>query len=213
MFKFHDVEQNSEEWDLLRAGKITSSGLARIMAHSDKDKFGEPAIKYAVTIALGQITGEVVPQAYTNSDMDRGHEDEVLARLAYEEKYFCTVGNGGFFSLNDVGCSPDGLIGDDGVVEFKTANDNIHYDRIIKQTYDSTYKWQLVGNLKFTRRNWIDFVSFCPAYPEDKRLYVKRCYKQDFEKEFAQVDIRLVEFRALIDKVKQNILKSNYSLI
>ena len=73
---FHDVVQNTHEWDLLRVGKITSSKLSTVMANYGK-AFGEPAKKYASEIALGQITGKVSANGYTNSHMERGHEEEV----------------------------------------------------------------------------------------------------------------------------------------
>jgi len=210
--KFHDIEQNKPEWDLLRVGKITSSSLAKVMANYGKG-FGEPAKKYASEIALGQITGLVTAGGYSNGHMDRGHEEEPLAREAYESRYFAAVTNGGFYESGDEGASPDGLVGDDGMVEIKSAIPSIHYARIVRQSFDSAYKWQLVGNLRISGRAWIDFVSYCADFPEEKQIYVYRCHREDFTKEFKQVDIRLAEFRVLIATAKANILNSNYSIM
>ena len=211
MFNFHDVEQNTEEWNSLRSGRITSSSLSKFMAKFGK-AFGEPAKKYAVEIALSQITGSCPSYGYSNDHMERGHEEEPLARMAYENEYFCTVDNGGFFEREDIGCSPDGLIGSDGVLEIKSAIPSIHYARIAKQSYDSAYRWQLAGNLKFTGREWIDFASYCSAFPEDKRLYVHRSYKENFINEFSMIDSRIEEFRELVKKTKSTILNNSYSI-
>lgn len=207
---WHDIDQNSDEWLSLRAGKITSSSLNKVMANYGK-AFGEPAKKYAVDIALAQISGIVPSNNYTNDHMDRGHEEEPLARMEYENQYFCDVTNGGFFELNDFGDSPDGLVGDDGVVEIKSAIPSVHYSRIVKAKYDSAYKWQLVGHLKASGRDWVDFVSYCSQFPDEKKLYVHRSYKEDFEEEFLQVDVRLNEFRDLISQTKFNIITREYS--
>lgn len=206
---WHDVEQNTDEWYALRAGKITSSNLHTVMAHFGKD-FGNPAKKYAVDIAVSQLTGKPPPQGFTNDHMKRGHEEEPLARMAYEEMYFCEITNGGFFEKDGFGDSPDGLVGNEGMVEIKSAIPSVHYDRIRKGTYDSSYKWQHVGHLKASKRKWVDFVSFCSQFPDDKKLYVHRLHKRDFIEEFNQVDIRLAEFKKLIEKVKKNIVNGDY---
>ncbi len=209
---FHNVEQNTDEWMALRSGRITSSALSKAMANYGK-AFGEPAKKYAVEIAIQQITGKTAENGYTNEHMERGHEEEPLARMAYEEEYFCEVTNGGFFEDGDEGCSPDGLVGDDGLIEIKSAIPSIHYARIARQSFDPAYKWQLAGNLRITGREWIDFISYCSDFPEGRMLYVHRSYKADFAEEFKMIDARLAEFRDLIAKSKAVILDSNYSLV
>jgi hypothetical protein len=209
---WHDIEQNADEWFLLRAGKVTASSLNKVMANYGK-AFGDPAKKYAVDIAVQQITGATSGGGYSNEHMDRGHEEEPLAKMLYEETYFCDVTNGGFFEDGDTGTSPDGLVGADGMVEIKSALPAIHYSRIKKQSYDSAYKWQLVGHLKISGRDWVDFISYCSSFPDDKKLYVHRSYKEDFSKEFEMVDERLETFRALISETKNIILNNSYSVI
>lgn len=209
---FHDVEQNTDEWLALRSGKITASALSKVMANYGK-AFGEPAKKYAAEIAVQQITGVSTGGGYSNEHMERGHEEEPLARMEYEARYFCDVSNGGFFEDGDTGDSPDGLVWADGVLEIKSAIPSVHYARIAKQSFDSAYKWQLVGHLKFTGRDWVDFASYCSAFPDDKRLYVHRSYRADFIEQFKMVDIRLDEFREMISSIKHTILNNNYSVI
>lgn len=211
MFEFHDIEQNGDDWYQMRGGKITSSKLAVIMANYGK-AFGEPAKRYAHQIAIERITGNAIASTYKNDAMDRGHEEEPIARMKYEEDMFCDVSNGGFFSSNKVGCSPDGLVGSDGVVEIKSAEAAIHYKRIKDQKFDSGYKWQLLGNMKFTGRKWIDFISYCSEFPEGKRLYVYRLNAVDFKDEFEMIDQRITEFWELVESATVVINESNYFL-
>ena len=211
MFKFHDVEQNTDEWFALRAGRLTSSKLGVIMANYGK-AFGDPAKKYAVNIAIEQITGEPIASTFTNAHMERGHEQEPIARMLYEDETFCDVSNGGFFGSSFVGCSPDGLVYEDGAIEIKEVIGPVHYANIRRQNVDPAYKWQCIGNLKFTGRGWLDFISYCAEFPADKQLFIKRMLKADYVDEFAMIDTRIDEFKTLVSDSKKLILESNYSV-
>ena len=209
MFKFYDVDQNSEEWFGMRAGKLTSSKLGVVMANYGK-AFGEPAKKYAVNIAIEQITGTPIASDYSNDHMQRGHEQEPLARMLYEQEMFCDVSNGGFFGSDFIGCSPDGLVYEDGLIEIKSVITTVHYANVKRQTVDPAYKWQCIGNLKFTDREWIDFVSFCADFPESKRLYTHKLTKGNLSEEFSMIDKRIDEFKKLVDETRELIASSNY---
>ena len=207
--KFYDVEQNSDPWYALRAGRLTSSKLPTVMANLGK-AFGEPAKKYAVAVAVEQITGKPMPSGYQNEHMTRGHEQEPLARMLYEEEFFCTVDNGGFFGADFVGCSPDGLVSNDGVIEIKSVIPSVHFANIKRQGLDPAYKWQCIGNLKFTERKWLDFVSYCADFPDGKKLYRHRILADDLQEEFDTIDDRVTDFKQLVDDTKALILSANY---
>ncbi len=209
MFKFHDIAQNTDEWFSMRAGRLTSSKLGVIMANYGK-AFGEPAKKYAVNIAIEQITGEPIPSTYSNSHMERGHEQEPVARMLYEEESFCDVSNGGFFGSEFIGCSPDGLVYDAGVIEIKSVIASVHYANLKRKGVDPAYKWQCIGNLKFTDRDWIDFVSYCEEFPEGKQLFIWRLNKDELAEEFKMIDARVAEFEKLVIETKKQIIESNY---
>jgi len=209
VFQFHDVEQNTEAWEDLRAGKITSSPLGKVMANEGA-AFGKPAKDYAVSICIERMTGRKLSGGFSNSHTDRGHAQEPLARMAYEDQTFSEVSNGGFFDLGDIGCSPDGLVYGDGLIEIKSVIPSVHYANLSRQSFDPTYKWQLFANLKFTQREWIDFISFCEDFPEEKQLYVCRIYRGQLVEELKRIDKRLDEFRRLIDKTYKQISESNY---
>jgi hypothetical protein len=101
-------------------------------------------------------------------------------------------------------------VGNDGVVEIKSAIASIHYERVRKSSFDSIYKWQLIGNMKFTSREWIDFISYCKDFPEGKRLYVYRLWAEQFSNEYSMIDERISDFLVLVDEAKTNINESNY---
>lgn len=208
MFEFIDVQQNTDEWLSLRAGKLTSSKLGTIMA-KEGGAFGEPAKKYAVNIAIEQITGEPISSDYSNDHMQRGHEQEPVARMLYEAETFCEVSNGGFFDGGFVGCSPDGMV-DNGCIEIKSVIPHVHFANIKRQSVDPAYKWQCIGNLFFTGSDWLDFISYCEAFPADQRLFMHRLKAKNYKEEFARLQKRISEFEELVNQTKETILKSSY---
>lgn len=209
MADFIDVQQNSEEWLDMRCGRLGGSSIAKVMANYGK-AFGEPAKKLAVTLAVQQITKKIIEQSYTNEHMERGHEQEPIARMLYENETFCTVDNGGFFDEGFIGLSPDGLIGNDGLIEIKSVLAGVHYATIRRMGVDPAYRWQCYLQLKVTGREWLDFVSYCAEFPQDKQLFIYRIFAKDLEDEFSQLNARIAEFRALVDSTKETILKTNY---
>jgi len=169
--------------------------------------FGLPAKQLAVQIAVEQLTGKRSnSDNYSNPHMERGHEQEPVARALYEDMYFVDVTNGGFFDCGNSGCSPDGLVGNDGIIEIKSVISSVHYANIKRGGIDPAYKWQIYFNLLKTERQWIDFVSYCADFPIDKRLYVHRICKADSESEFSQIIDREAQFFKLVDEIKETII-------
>ena len=199
-----DVEQNTDDWEILRAGKLTGSAAAKVMANYGK-AFGDPAKRLAVDIAIGQITGKPTSNGYTNADMQRGHEQEPIARLHYEEETFSDVLNGGFFDNGTTGCSPDGRVGTDGLIEIKSVIPSVQYKAVKSGSYDSAYHWQLLFNLREAKAEWIDYVSFCMEFPQDKRLFIQRIHATDQAADFTKMDERIGQFLDLVSQVKSDI--------
>lgn len=190
---FHDVEQNTEAWDALRLGKVTASKFGAFMANDGKD-FGDPAKRYALQIALEQLTGRKAEYSFKNEDMERGHEQEPIARMLYEDEHFVDISNGGFFCWGAYGDSPDGLIGEDGVIEIKSVIASTHYATLRRKSFDPAYKWQLVGHLDCTGRQWVDFASYCADFPEGQQLIVHRLNRDDYTAEIERLRNRRGEF-------------------
>jgi hypothetical protein len=202
---FHDVEQNTEAWDELRLGKVTASKFGTIMANDGK-AFGEPAKRYALQLALERITGKKAEFSFTNDHMERGHEQEPIARMLYEEQFFIDVTNGGFFDHGEWGDSPDGLV-KDGAVEIKSVIAPTHYDTLLRGSYDPAYRWQLIGHLDGTQRAWVDFVSYCGEFPREKQLIIHRLHRERFEAELQRLRARRLEFIGLVHSTMETIQK------
>lgn len=202
---FHDVQQNTDAWQELRLGKATASNFACIMANGDK-AFGEPAKRYALQLALERINGSKKEVTYSNEHMERGHQQEPVARMLYEEETFSSVGNGGFFDCGEYGDSPDGLVDMDGVIEIKSVIDSVHYATIKRNSFDPAYRWQLAGHLDCTGRKWVDFVSYCAEFPVGKQLYIFRVSRDDFSAELERLASRRVEFLSLVRSIYDEIM-------
>jgi hypothetical protein len=195
--KWHDVPQNTEAWQALRLGKATASNFGCIMAN-DGNAFGEPAKKYALQLALELATGRKAEFSFSTDHMERGHEQEPVARMIYEDAEFVDVTNGGFFDCGDHGDSPDGLIQHDGVIEIKSVTAAVHYATLKRGSFDPAYRWQLVGHLDCTGRDWVDFVSFCSEFPEASQLIVYRSTRDDFKDELKRLEDRRTKFLELV---------------
>jgi hypothetical protein len=197
MMIWHDVEQNSDEWMELRIGKATASCFGSFMANDGK-AFGDPAKRYALQIALERSTGKKADYSFSNDHMERGHEQEPIARMMYEQERFIDVSNGGFFDCGEYGDSPDGLVGEDGVIEIKSVITSTHYATLMRGSFDPAYRWQLVGHLDCTGRQWVDFCSYCADFPESKQLIIHRLTRDGCAAELERLRARRAEFLALV---------------
>lgn len=203
---WHDVEQNTDEWQSLRLGKATASKFGCFMANDGK-AFGDPAKQYALQIALERLTGTKSEFSFKNDHMDRGHEQEPIARMLYEDERFVDVLGGGFFDCGEYGDSPDGLVGTDGVVEIKSVIATTHYATLRRKSFDPSYRWQLIGHLDCTGRDWVDFISFCSDFPEGKQLSIHRLYRGECGDELSRLAERRTEFLSLVQTTTESILE------
>jgi len=200
-----DCPQNTDAWLDLRIGKITGSSIGKVMANYGK-AFGDPAKKLAVNIAIERITrNRVESDAFKNAHMDRGHIQEPIARMRYEDTYFVDVTNGGFYDNGKTGCSPDGRVGNPGLIEIKCVIPTVHYATIKRGGYDPSYKWQYFFNIREASAEWLDFVSYCSGYPEHNNLYVYRINRSDIMAELEQIELRLKGFEQFIEGVMRDI--------
>lgn len=192
----HNIDQNTEEWMLLRLGKFTASTFKDVMAKPETLTF-----KKAISrVATEKVTGELV-ENYSNSWMERGHELEPLAAEEYEMINFSDLETTGFYELNEwIGCSPDRKIkGVNAGVEIKCPAYHTHDEYLEKNKLPAEYKWQVQGQLMITGWDYIDFMSFYPkkksfiirVLPDDK-LITQLKSKLDEAVELAKKRIELI---------------------
>ncbi len=176
----HEIVQGSDEWHALRCGKVTASRVADVIAKT-KTGWAASRANYAAELIAERLTGNPA-EGFTNAAMQWGTDQEPNARLAYEFMQDVTVEQVAFVvhpKITDSGASPDGLVGDDGLVEIKCPNTATHIDTMIKQEVPAKYVTQMMWQMACTGRKWCDFVSFDPRLPESMQLFVKRIERDD----------------------------------
>lgn len=156
----HKIEQNSDEWLALRMGRFTASTFSGLFMGRKTAGFE----KTIYTPVHERLTG-TSPDSYYGYHLERGHQMEPYLKEAYEIQTFSRVAPGGFWSLGDwIGASPDGLIGDDGILEGKAPSWNTFIKYLLDDELPKEYFWQVHGQLYVTDRAWADFVVYHPDY-------------------------------------------------
>lgn len=174
------MEQRTEEWYAARLGKVTASRVADVMAKT-KSGYGASRANYMAELLCERLTGQKT-DSFVSAEMQRGTELEAQARDGYAFLNDVKVGEGGFFdhaSIPMFGASPDGLIGDVGLVEIKCPNTATHIDYLLSQSVPGKYQTQMQAQMACTGREWCDFVSFDPRLPDDLQFFVKRVPRDD----------------------------------
>jgi len=166
----HTMPQRSAEWFAVRLGKITGTSF-QTMANGKAAGIEKLCVRIANEIRLG--VGE--ENGYTNANMQHGIDTELLAISAYETTVFKHVTQVGFVEIDEyTGFSPDGLVGDDGGLEVKCPTRDTQTGYLIRGDAWKEYRWQVQGALWGSKRDWWDFVSYCPVLPPDEQLLVER---------------------------------------
>ena len=195
------MDQRTDEWFASRLGKATASRIADIIA---KTKTGPSASRenYAVQLVLERIT-QSKGESYSNAAMQWGTETEPLARQAYELKRGLFVDEVGFIdhpTIANSGASPDGLVGTDGLVEIKCPNSATHMETLVTRKIPQKYIPQMTWQMACTGRNWCDFVSFDPRFPENLQIFIERI-------EYDPTYVRMLELEVtqFLDEVEKKV--------
>lgn len=173
-----DLVQGSDEWLKARAGILTASTIGKLIAPKTlKPASNETARGLVGTLVAERLTGWVEP-TYPTRAMERGTWDEPLAREAYAKHTGVTVTEVGFMTREykhadqtfTLGYSPDGLVGDTGLIEIKSRSQKVQLQTILSGEVPVENMAQLQAGLMISDRDWIDYVSFCGGMP----LFIKR---------------------------------------
>jgi hypothetical protein len=172
---FTDLEQGSDEWLGARCGIITASVVGQLITPKTVKPAANPDSRALTTSLVAErITGHVEP-VFPNADMERGTLDEPFARDLYSE-HFAPATEVGFMVRDDwgfkIGYSPDGLVGDDGLIEIKSRRQKKHLSTILADDVPLENMAQIQTGLLVSGREWLDYVSYCGGMP----LYVRRVY-------------------------------------
>jgi putative phage-type endonuclease len=175
-----DMIQGSDEWKRLRLGKVTASRVADIVAKT-KSGYSAGRANYMAQLIAERLT-DTPAETYTNAAMMHGTETEPEARNAYCFYQGVTVEEVAFVphpKIDQAGCSPDGLVGSDGLVEIKCPQTATHLETLLGQSVPGKYITQIQFQLACCGRKWVDFVSYDNRMPENMRLFVKRVERDD----------------------------------
>ncbi len=167
LIEYPDVTQGSTEWHDLRRGMVTASTVGKLITPALKVADNDTSRGLTALLVAERITGHVEDRYYS-FDMQRGHEDEPRARDVYSEHY-APVTESGFLVRDDwgfeIGCSPDGLVGDDGMIEIKSQLPKLQLQTLIACVMPSRHMMQCQAALLVSGREWLDLIGYCGGMP------------------------------------------------
>lgn len=167
------MEQGTPEWFQARLGKVTASRVVDLVA-TTKTGYAASRANYMAQLVVERITGKV-EESYTNAAMAWGTEHEPMARAEYEIQRGVIVNEIGFVdhpTIANAGASPDGLVGDKGLIEIKCPNTATHIETLLTRVIPHKYLCQMYWQLACTGREWCDFVSYDPRMPDHLKLCI-----------------------------------------
>ena len=174
------IEQRTDEWFASRCGKVTASRIADVMAKT-KTGYGAGRANYMAQLVAERLTG-TTESGFTNAAMQWGTEKEPEARECYSFHRGLPVVEEGFVphpAIDMAGASPDGLVGDDGLVEIKCPNTATHIDTLLGAAIDDKYVKQMQFQMACCGRQWCDFASYDPRLGVEMQLHVRRVERDD----------------------------------
>lgn len=185
------MEQRTDEWFAARLGKVTASRVADVIA-TTKTGYSASRANYMAQLVVERMTGKQT-ESYTNAAMEWGTNTEPLARAAYESEKGLLVDETGLVdhpSIPMSGASPDGLVGDDGLIEIKCPNTATHIENLLSKSVDKKYITQMQWQMACTGRKWCDFVSFDPRMGEGLQMVVIRVDRDEDYIQMLETEIK-----------------------
>ncbi|GAH97030.1 YqaJ-like viral recombinase domain protein [compost metagenome] len=194
------MEQRSAEWFAARLGCVTASRVKDVMASGRGGAPSATRKNYMMELLCERLTGQQSgPDLSNKPAVQRGVELEPFACMAYEaDKGLMVVETGLVMhpTIAGFGASPDGLVGDDGVLEIKCPNTATHIATMQSERHDPQYEWQMLAQMACTGRAWADFVSYDDRLPEPLQ-YV--CHR--FERDFKRIREMESEIKAFLEEL------------
>jgi len=193
-----DMIQGSPEWLAIRCGKVTASRVADVVAKT-KTGYGASRANYMAELVAERLTGEPADK-FTNAAMAWGTEKEPDARTYYQFLTDASVTEVGFVPhprITDSGASPDGFVGDDGMIEIKCPNTATHIETLLGQAVPAKYITQMQWQMACTGRAWCDFASFDPRMPGNMQMFIARV-KRDGAM-ISELETEVAKFLAELD--------------
>ena len=192
------IPQGTEAWEAARIGRVTASRIADLMART-KTGWGASRDNYMADLIAERLTGVAV-EGFKSAAMQWGTDTERQARVFYELIEGASVSEGGYIdhpTIAMAGASPDGFVGDDGLVEIKCPITKTHIETLLGGRVNGAYAKQMQWQMACSGRAWCDFISFDPRMPEDLRMIVQRVPRDAAV--IAEMEEAVIDFLAEID--------------
>lgn len=196
--------QGTPEWLAERAGKVTASMVSAVLMKPETAGFRD----YQAQIVAEILTGKPQGSDFTSAAMQFGTETEPLARSAYEAETGFIVNEVGLCqhpTIERAGASPDGLVGNGGLVEIKCPKVATHLAYLIADVVPAAYKNQMMWQMACTGRQWCNFVSFRPDLPEHLQLFIVR-FNRDPAR-ILELETAVISFLDGVDKIINKLKK------
>ena len=200
-----DIEQGSDEWLELRMGWLTASKFKDVISNGRGKAPSKTRQSYMYQLAAETLTGER-GESFSSEYMEWGTKTEPQARAMYEFETGSEVSEVAFIkwnTINKVGISPDGLIGDDGGIEIKCPKTTTQIDTFLSGKMPTIHNAQVQGSMWVTGRKWWDFVSFDPRIDGDAGYFCVRVerdedYIKDLEDKCLAFEAELIQMINLL---------------
>jgi len=192
--------QRTESWYADRCGKVTASPIFKVYKKLKNGSYSSERETYFFQV-LGEVLTGVPASGVKSAAMQRGIDKEAEAREAYTRKTNYPVYEAPFIvhpRIERAGASPDGFVGDDGLVEIKCPLTATAAKVLLTDYLDETYAAQIQWQLACTGRQWCDYVVYDDRLPEPLRLYIRRIERNDAL--IADVEKEVVKFLEEIDE-------------
>lgn len=201
-----DLEQGSDAWKAARCGSLGGSRFHEAIAKT-KSGWGASRANLAAELVIERLTGQPV-EKFVTAAMQAGTDNEPAARALYEFMNDCTVEQVGLYkhpTIPNAHYSPDGIVGKDGLIEIKAPLPATHLKTLQSGGIDGKYLTQIAWGFAVTGRKWCDFISYCPAFPGEMQIFIKRVERDDtmiaeLEKEarifLSEIDATIAELTA-----------------
>jgi hypothetical protein len=196
--EIYHCDQGSAAWFELRKGIPTASEFECIVKVLKSGKPSDTRRTYLLQLAGEVLTGDP-PEEFFSIYTDRGKRLEPEARDLYAMLADAEPKQVGFIRNHGAGCSPDSLIGDDGLLEIKTKKPGLLLDAILKDEFCDEHKAQCQGALWVAEREWIDLCVYWPGLPP----FVKRAYRD--EPYIATLAERVAAFNAELAEIVERV--------
>lgn len=196
------MEQRTEEWVAARLGKVTASKIADVMAKGRGNAPSATRANYMAQLVAERLTG-VAADSFTNAAMQHGTDTEPQARAQYIMRTGNMVEEVGFVSHPGglaSGASPDGTIGEDGLIEIKCPNTATHIATLRGASIDRKYVLQMHWQMICTGRDWCDFVSYDPRLPDDLSMKIERVERDAYL--CAEIEAEVAAFLGELDALE-----------